>query len=216
MANSGPVATVVFPRGSDVVARLDHRAVPQNPLDLFDTWSAHARDHGEGEATYVTLATSSPDGAPSSRTVQLLAVEEDALVFTTNAESRKGREMTATGRAAVSVYWGRTGRSVNVTGAVVWADDDESDALFAAEDRGVQASRAVSFHGEPLHDETEQLRRYHALAASDQTIARPAYWRWFRIVPDAVTFWEAVPDALNRRVHYRRDGRSWDRQAVQS
>ncbi|GAA1943752.1 pyridoxine/pyridoxamine 5'-phosphate oxidase [Microbacterium aquimaris] len=216
MAKSASVATVVFPRDNDALERLDHRAVPRNPLDLFDGWIADARDHGAGEATYVTLATSSPEGVPSSRTVQLLAVEEDALVFTTNADSRKGREMTATGRAAVSVYWEQTSRSVNVTGVVAWADDDESDALFAAEDRGVQASRTVSFHGEPLRDEAEQLTRFRALLASGEPIARPAHWRWFRIVPDAVTFWEAVPEALNLRVHYRRDGRDWTSQAVQS
>lgn len=191
-------------------------AAPDSPLDLLRRWLDDLVRRNALEPFYVTLATSSTDGVPSSRTVQLLEVESDALLFTTNAGSRKGAELAATGRAAVSMYWRETARSVNVTGDVVWADDAESDARFARETKAVQASRAVSFQGHPLDDEAAQLARYAELVAADQPVTRPDYWRWFRVAPDAITFWEAVPGALNRRLHYAKEEGRWTRRMIQA
>lgn len=208
---------IAFPQTPEHAGRLDADTAPEHPLPLLAQWLEHVLAIGAVEPQYVTLATASADGVPSSRTVQLLAVEDDALLFTTNFGSRKGVEMLATGRAAVSIYWRETAQSVNVTGRVVVADDDENDARFATEDRGVQVARTVSFHGLPLDDEAQQLERFHALVAAEAPVPRPDVWRWFRIVPDAVTFWEGVPGALNRRLHYSRgaDG-PWTRGAIQA
>ncbi|GAA2237517.1 pyridoxamine 5'-phosphate oxidase family protein [Herbiconiux moechotypicola] len=207
---------VAFPATPADSARLDAGTAPAHPLALLSDWIEGVVARDAVEPFYVTLATASADGVPSSRTVQLLDVEEDALLFTTNFGSRKGVEMRATGRAAVSLYWRETAQSVNVTGRVVEADDAECDARFAEEARGVQVSRTVSFHGLPLDDEAEQLGRFSALMASDEPVERPEYWRWFRIVPDAVTFWEGNPEALNRRLHYAWHDGAWTHGAIQA
>jgi pyridoxamine 5'-phosphate oxidase len=207
---------VAFPQTPDSAGRLDRRLAPEHPLALLGEWLEHVLAIGALQPHYVTLATASADGIPSSRTVQLLTVEDDALLFTTNLGSRKGVEMLQTGHAAVSIYWRETAQSVNVTGTVVIADEAESDARFATEDRGVQAARTVSFHGLPLPDEAEQLERFHALASGTEPIERPEHWQWFRIIPDAVTFWEGVPGALNRRLHYARTDDRWRRMAIQA
>jgi pyridoxamine 5'-phosphate oxidase len=213
---SKPDTAIVFPAIPDGVARLDPAGATHNPLELLQQWVSYILDIGALEPMYVTLATTSADGVPSSRTVQLLDVEADALLFTTNIGSRKGVEMRQTGRAAVSIYWRETAQSVNLTGAVVEADDEENDRRFAEEVRQTQASRTVSFHGRPLLDEQEQLRAFFALRDSDVAIPRPAYWKWFRVVPDAVTFWEGHADALNRRLHYRRQDGAWHRAMIQA
>ncbi|PZU39911.1 MAG: phenazine biosynthesis protein [Microbacterium sp.] len=207
---------LVFPQTPTDVAPLNQAAAPENPLDLLGGWLDAVVARGAVEPYYVTLATSSRDGIPSSRTVQLLDVEADALLFTTNAGSRKGVEMRETGRAAVSMYWRETAQSINVTGAVVWADDAESDERFARESRPVQASRSVSFHGLTLEDESAQLTAFSELVESDSVIPRPEYWRWLRVIPDAVTFWEGHTQALNRRLHYAREAGTWTRRAVQA
>jgi pyridoxamine 5'-phosphate oxidase len=101
-----PDPRVSFPAIPDSVARLDAATAPESPLALLQDWVSAVLEIAAREPMYVTLATASPDGIPSSRTVQLLEVEDEALRFTTNSGSRKGVEMTATGRAAVSVFWG--------------------------------------------------------------------------------------------------------------
>jgi pyridoxamine 5'-phosphate oxidase len=213
---SAPDPRIVFPVIPEHVEPLRMAAAPGNPLQLLQRWIDHVLSIGAREPMYVTLATASATGSPSSRTVQLLEVESDALRFTTNFGSRKGIEMRETGRAAVSMYWRETAQSVNLTGTVVESDDDECERLFAAEHRAVQASRVVSFHGRRLEDERAQLAAFRALVAAAEPIARPDYWRYFRLVPDSVTFWEGHSDALNRRLHYAREDGVWEHFAIEA
>ncbi len=207
---------VVFPTAPAHVERIDSAAAPANPIELLARWIDAVHAVGALEPMYVTLATASAAGAPSVRTVQLLEVEDDRLLFTTNRGSRKGVEIDATGRVAVAMYWRETAQSVNVTGRVEWADEAENDQRFAEDARPVQASRSVSFHGRPLEDEAAQLAAFRRLVDEGAPIPRPAYWSWFRVRPDAVTFWEGHADALNRRLHYRLDGGGWTHLAIEA
>jgi pyridoxamine 5'-phosphate oxidase len=221
MSGAKTGSTIVFPSTPgppipDPVERLDAARAPENPLRLLQHWLAHAFSIGAAEPIYVTLATASADGAPSSRMVQLVEVDDDALVFSTSFISRKGVEMLATGRAAVSIYRRETARSVNITGTVRIADDTENDRRFDHEGRAVQAARTVCRQGRPLDDEAAQLAEFFALLSADTPIRRPADWKWFRVIPDAITFFEGRPEALNRRLHYALHAGAWSRGAVQA
>jgi pyridoxamine 5'-phosphate oxidase len=50
-----------------------------------------------------------------------------------------------------------------------------------------------------------QLARRYA----DRSIPRPAEWRGFRIVPDAIEFWTHRDDRLHDRELFRRSARGW-------
>ena len=190
--------------------------VPDRPLQLLGDWYATAYALGVVTPEYVTLATAGRTGAPSSRIVQLLEIEPDALVFCTNLGSRKGVEMAATGRAAVSVYWPGVDRSVNLSGVVQIAADDENDRRFDAEPRAVQAARSVSFHGRALTNEQALRAAFDDLTSEADPLPRPAYWAWFRVHPDSATFWEPGAGALNRRVHYTRSADGWTHERIQA
>ena len=53
----------------------------------------------------MALATATRDGRPSVRTVLLKGVDDRGFVFYTNYDSRKAREIEATGRASLLFYW---------------------------------------------------------------------------------------------------------------
>ncbi|MCR8546894.1 pyridoxamine 5'-phosphate oxidase family protein [Salipiger sp. P9] len=208
--------TNYFPKLRGGAQPMDFATCPDNPLRLMQDWATHVLSIGATEPMFVTLATASATGIPSSRTVQLLDIADDALLFTTNMGSRKGVEILETGAVAVSLYWRETGQSINVTGTVRVADDDENDRRFAQDHREVQASRVVSFHGRKLTDEAAHNARWEELYRSDRAIARPDYWKWFRVVPNGVTFWEGHPDRMNRRLHYTRTGEIWDKSPIEA
>ncbi|HEY0315692.1 MAG TPA: pyridoxamine 5'-phosphate oxidase family protein [Sphingomonas sp.] len=210
------IVNTVFPSTPSEVERLDVSRVDENPLFLLRTWLSYVVSIGAIEPAYVTLATASLAGVPSSRTVQLLDVERSALLFSTNFGSRKGMEMLETGRAAVSIYWRETAQSINATGSIVVADDVENDRRFAEENRAIQAARTVSFQGRVLDDEAGQLARFFELTEAETPLVRPDYWKWFRLVPDAVTFWEGRSEALNRRLHYAMGTEGWSRYPIEA
>src|SRR4051812_26683716 len=69
------------------------------------------------EPTAFALATVDERGMPSVRIVLLKDVDERGFVFYTNHESRKGRELLATKRAALCFHWQPLEIQVRVEGA---------------------------------------------------------------------------------------------------
>lgn len=72
------------------------------------------------EPNAISLASSDAQGRPSVRVVLLKGFDERGFVFYTNYDSRKGRELMATGAAAFSVYWEALQRQVKVPAASAW------------------------------------------------------------------------------------------------
>ena len=53
----------------------------------------------------MTLSTVGADGRPSARVVLLKGIDGDGLVFYTNYNSRKGREILARPDVALTFWW---------------------------------------------------------------------------------------------------------------
>ena len=77
----------------------------------------------------MTLATATRDARPSVRTVLLKGVDNRGFVFYTNYNSRKARDLAATGRRACCSTGGRS--SVRSASTAAPKVSEESDAYFA-------------------------------------------------------------------------------------
>ena len=88
-----------------------------NPFVQFARWFEQVRET-EIDPTAMALATATRDGRPSVRNVLLKGVDERGFVFYTNYQSRKAREMEATGRASLLFTWRSLERQVRVDGTV--------------------------------------------------------------------------------------------------
>ena len=100
-----------------------------DPFRQFARWFEQVRDV-EPDPTAMALATATPDGRPSVRTVLLKGIDDRGFVFYTNYDSRKAREMEATGRASLLFFWRSLERQVRIDGAVERVEPAESDAYF--------------------------------------------------------------------------------------
>ena len=65
---------------------------------LFD----EAQAAGEPDRTAMVVASATPDGRPSSRTVLLKAFDARGFVFYTHLDGRKGRELQDNPRAVIT------------------------------------------------------------------------------------------------------------------
>ena len=89
---------------------------------------------------------------PSARVVLCKRLVGDAgyVVFFTNYESRKGRELAAAPRAAAVFHWDALHRQVRIEGPVVRSPAAESDQYFASRALDSRIGAWASQQSEPL------------------------------------------------------------------
>lgn len=190
---------------------LDPADFAADPMDQFQAWFEGARAVGETEPEACALATVGEDGAPSLRMVLLRGCDARGFVFYTHYRSRKGRELAADPRAALTFYWRAVDRQVRVEGRVERVSASESDAYFAARPRDSRLGAIASPQSEPLPDRAALETRYRNAAAAHAgaDVPRPDHWGGFRLVPAAVEFWQSAPHRLHDRLRYRSEGGGW-------
>ena len=177
-----------------------------NPLELVRAWFEEADAEGLFEPDAMALATASPDGMPSVRIVLLKGIDDRGLRFFTNYGSRKGRELEANPRAAVTIHWATMHRAVRAEGPVERLTAEESDAYFASRGRESRLGAWASEQGTPIPDRSVLEA---AFADADERypgeqVPRPDYWGGYRLVPDAVELWQGRQNRLHDREHFLR------------
>jgi pyridoxamine 5'-phosphate oxidase len=196
-------------------AELDEHAAAADPLRQFETWMKEAIAAQLPEPNAMTLATVGPDGRPSTRVVLIKGYDERGIVWFTNYDSRKGRELALHPFAALQFHWVELERVVRIEGSVTRVDDAESDAYFHSRPLDSRIGAWASPQSQVIDSRTVLVTNAARYAAQFMLKPpRPPHWGGFRLQPDAWEFWQGRKSRLHDRLRYRKEAGDWTRERL--
>lgn len=189
--------------------------LPQNPLPIFGSWFREAWDKRvQPNPDAMVLATIDAHGQPAARVVLCKRIELDAgyIVFFTNYQSRKGRELLAHPRAAVVFHWDALHRQVRIEGQVLQSPAQESDDYFASRAIESRIGAWASEQSAPLASRSVLADKVRAIqerfgvtsGASTGEVPRPPHWGGFRLWIESIELWCEGPGRVHDRAVWKR------------
>jgi pyridoxamine 5'-phosphate oxidase len=194
---------------------LDEAACADDPLRQFETWLEQAIKAQLPEPNAMTLATVGADGRPSTRIVLIKGLDARGLVWYTNYDSRKGRELAHDPRAALQFHWVELERVVRIEGQVEKVSAEESDAYYTTRPLDSRIGAWASPQSQPITSRAVLVANAaKAAARHGLNPPRPPHWGGYRLVPDRWEFWQGRRSRLHDRVLYTHEAGRWQRQRL--
>ncbi len=189
---------------------LDEREVSKDPIEQFNKWLAEALDSSLHEPTAMHIATIDDSGRPSGRIVLLKGVEENGLVFYTNYDSRKGKQLINHPQACITFFWPLLERQIRIEGYVNKISAARSDEYFNSRPVSSRLGAIASPQSSKIESRDSLEAEFTKVIDSfkDREIVRPQNWGGFVLVPDYFEFWQGRSSRLHDRIVYEQQENS--------
>ena len=197
---------------------LRREQLDRDPFKQFELWFQQACAANLPEPNAMSLATVSATGKPSQRMVLLKYFDRQGLVFFTNYESTKARQIEENPQVSLLFFWIALERQVQISGTAAKISTAESLKYFATRPRGSQIGAWCSQQSTAISSRKmlelkfdEIKRKFH-----NQEIPLPSAWGGYRVIPYSFEFWQGRSNRLHDRFLYSRsDAEStWDIQRL--
>ena len=195
--------------------RLERDSLAASPFDQFRGWMEEAIRAGVQDPTAMSLATVDGDGRPSQRVVLLKHFDDRGLVFYTNLESRKAREIAVNESVSLLFPWLAMDRQVSVEGRAERLGLMETVRYFVSRPRESQLAAWSSAQSRRIGTRQMLEAEYHRMQKkyAEGQIPVPHFWGGFRVVPRQWEFWQGGEHRLHDRFQYTLVGNGtaeWD------
>ncbi len=198
--------------------------LPADPLQVAEQWLKQAfDDQVQPNPNAMSLATVAPNGQPTARIVLCkdIVLPAGYLVFYTNYESRKARELAASPRACALFHWDGLQRQVRVEGFVLKSPAAESDDYFASRPWQSRVGAWASQQSRPIGTRAQLIEQLRAAGkrfdtppvgpdareddvGDDVEVPRPPHWGGYRLWAESVELWVEGPYRIHDRAQWTR------------
>ena len=185
----------------------------QEPILKIHYWIQEAKEKGAGLPHALNLASVSQDGQPSSRMVLLKRLSDEGLVFFTDYEGKKGKEINDNSKVAMNFWWAKTDKQIRIEGRCKKVSEEESDDYFHSRPRGSQVSAAASRQSETLDSYEGLLEKAKQIESDNEgkKINRPERWGGYILKPTIFEFWINQENRLHKRDLFILNKEGWEK-----
>ncbi len=173
-----------------------------DPYDLFASWYNEELELNRSVIpSACCLSTNGLDGFPNARFVSLKTFSSDGFIITGPLDSRKGLELKASGKCALTFWWTQTQRQVRIQGNAEFIPGDMAKQFFAERDRASQLVSMISQQGKEDTDPGKLLKDFQDALNTDAglLIEKPSGWGGFLVKPVRIEFMQFRADRFHER-----------------
>jgi pyridoxamine 5'-phosphate oxidase len=184
-------------------AELSESASQADPLKQFEQWLNEAISSEVPEPNAMTLATVGPDLRPSTRIVLIKGFDERGIVWYTNYNSHKGKDLAGNPFAALQFHWVELERVVRIRGVVEKVSDEESDEYFHSRPLDSRIGAWASPQSQVIEGRGMLVANAARFGAQFMLRPpRPPHWGGYRLKADTWEFWQGRKSRLHDRLRY--------------
>ena len=192
-------------------SELTEESINPDPFRQLEDWLKSAIEEKNPEPTAMVLSTVDSKGYPDSRVVLLKEVNSEGLVFFTNYNSKKGRQLAASPNVSVNFFWSKSERQVRIKGVAERIPEEFSVDYFKSRPIDSQLGAWASpqsriIENRQVLEENFSLYQHHF---QDHEIIKPPHWGGFLIRPEYFEFWQGRLNRLHDRFEFYPSGNDW-------
>ncbi len=191
---------------------LDESDVNKNPFKQFERWMEEAVQAEVPEPNAMTLATVDANQKPHTRIVLLKGLVDGSFFFYTNYASDKGKELEQNPNASLCFLWLQLERQVRIDGTVEKISKKESAAYFKQRPYKSQLGALASNQSAEVPNREFLEKKFTDLEAKypEGKVPMPESWGGYRVIPEAIEFWQGRRSRLHDRIKYQLIGNRWE------
>ena len=184
---------------------LEEHNVLSDPMKQFEKWFSEAIAAQCMEPNAMTLATATPKGIPSARTVLLKGLDDRGFIFYTNYNSKKGEEIKENNHVSLLFFWPELARQVRIDGMAEKISKTESQDYFNKRPHGSKLGAMTSnqskiiAHRDVIEDKYQELE---AEFKDKDFIEVPDFWGGLLVSPYRIEFWQGRSNRLHDRLQF--------------
>ena len=182
-----------------------------NPIDQFKKWLDEAIKIEANEPNAMAISTVTDENTPRSRYVLFKDLIEGELIFHTDYESPKAKEILNNPNISGIFYWPEIHRQIRFEGICKKASSEVSDDYFNSRPRGGQLSAIASNQSQAIQGRIEIEEKIAELEIEykNKEVQRPDNWGGFSINVDYWEFWQGRDNRTHDRFTYFLQDDKW-------
>jgi len=178
----------------------------ENPILEVKSWLEEALSKDIQDANAMVLCTVDINKCPSSRIVLARSIDSEGIIFYTNYNSDKAKDIDNNPNVSANFYWKELDKQIKIKGIAKKVSEEVSDNYFASRPRESQVGAWASDQSQKINKYDQILDRFKSekVRFEGKEIHRPPHWGGYIVEPIQIQFWKGKPSRLHENICFEK------------
>tara|TARA_B100000945_G_scaffold245500_1_gene201786 strand:+ start:254 stop:895 length:642 start_codon:yes stop_codon:yes gene_type:complete len=189
--------------------QLTRNDLKKEPIETFQDWFNDALISKVKEPNAMVLATLK-NNSPKARYVLFKGIINDSIIFFSNYDSKKGKEIEKNNFVSLVFYWREIHRQIRIEGKIKKTSKNISDDYFNSRTDGAKISAISSPQSKIIKNREILEKRIQKIKAENSKLKRPDFWGGYIVKPSLWEFWQGRDNRSHDRFVFQEKNGNWE------